>query len=80
MFSSRVFRFWSCLTGRAFLVGALLLTVCTVGISQESTGWWGSYYLPGNTAFSAAVGLGFNNGIAIDLNPGAEVMVTKIRY
>ncbi|MBU8912933.1 MAG: hypothetical protein KOO61_02850 [Spirochaetales bacterium] len=79
MFSSRVSKLRSRSAGRALLVVALLLAVGTAGISQESTGWWGSYYMPGNTAFSAAVGVGFNNGIALDLSPGAEVIVTKIR-
>ncbi len=79
MFSSKVSRFRFCSIGRALLVVGLLLIVGAVGFSQESTGWWGSYYMPGNTAFSAAVGLGFNNGIALDLSPGAEVIVTKFR-
>ena len=79
MFSSKVSRFRSRSIGRALLVVALLFAVGAVGFSQESTGWWGSYYMPGNTAFSADVGLGFNNGIALDLSPGAEVIVTKFR-
>lgn len=79
MFSSKVSGVCFRSLGRALLVVGLLFAVGTVGISQESTGWWGSYYMPGNTAFSADVGVGFNNGIALDLSPGAEVIVTKIR-
>ncbi|MCK4515290.1 MAG: hypothetical protein KAU31_08535 [Spirochaetaceae bacterium] len=79
MFSSKVSRFRSRSIGRALLVVTLLFAVGAVGFSQESTGWWGSYYMPGNTAFSADVGLGFNNGLALDLSPGAEVIVAKFR-
>ncbi len=80
MFSSRVSKFRSRSVGRALLVVALLLAVGTAGISQESTGWWGSYYMPGNFIGMVDVGLGSYAGSAsIDLSGGAEFIVTKFR-
>jgi hypothetical protein len=65
---------------RLLLAVALLLSVCITSFSEEDAGWWGSYYMPGNTVLSVDVGLGFpGDGLALDVSPAAEIILTKWR-
>jgi hypothetical protein len=67
-------------SGRVLLTVALLLAVCVTGFSEDESGWWGSYYMPGNVAFSAEVGLGFpGDGLVLEVAPAAEFILTKWR-
>ena len=67
------------------MVLMVALALATAGaFAQEegsTTGWWGSYYTPGNISFGAEVGLGSGpyGSSTIDLSGGAEFIITKFR-
>ncbi len=61
----------------------LMLTAAGAVFGQDegsTTGWWGSYYMPGNIAATAEIGLGSYAGRStVDLSGGAEFLIYKFR-